>query len=215
MQAVVAQRKLGCCTWEWHRKVYMVEPCVAVCTLCCIREIWNMPCQQFMQRELSLFFVIVWDNTQNVLSAVLLSVLPCCTKVWPVYTTMTGKVSCWSKVPCYDFASKQSVFRCMEGCLHRRLIEFPLLLVLLSRVIQKLYFSSKKMERVFLSIAQHLFITESSNVGGSVNGTDIWEAVSLFWNAVLTISDISWLNKQRTKSLQQVMAVAGSRWPAC
>lgn len=90
-----------------------------------------------MRWELSLFFFIAWDNTWNVLSAIFLSVLPCCTKVWPVYTTMTGEVSCQSKVLCYDFASKQSVFRPMEGSLHWRLIEFPLLLVLLGRVVQK------------------------------------------------------------------------------
>lgn len=75
----------------------------------------------------------------------------------------------------------------MEGSLHRRLTEFPLLLVLLGRAVQKLYFSSKKMEWMFLSIAQHLFITESSNIGGNVSDTGTWEAVSLFWNAALTI----------------------------
>lgn len=73
----------------------------------------------------------------------------------------------------------------MESYLHRRLMEFIFLLILLGWVVQKLYFSSKKIERIFLSIAQHFLITERGNVGGSVCGTSIWEAVSLFSEMLL------------------------------
>lgn len=62
---------------------------------------------------------------------------------------------------------------------------FFFLLILLGWVVQKLYFSSKKIERIFLSIAQHFLITERGNVGVSVCGTSIWEVVSLFSEMLL------------------------------
>lgn len=84
-------------------------------------------------------------------------------------------------------ASKWTVFRSVESYLHRRLINFPFLLVLLGRAAQELYFSFTKMlkERVILGIAQLIFIRERGKDEGSFSGTSTWEGVSRFSEMLL------------------------------